>query len=118
MASTVLPTFPSGPPAPTPLLARLHRASAMLAPALVYLTIRQVSLLVLVWMSAATGVDTRSVLTSWDGAWFLGLATGATRGYRPGSSMRSGRAARRPRWRSSPATQRWSPQCPGCPASG
>ncbi|MGH3775107.1 MAG: hypothetical protein ACRDRR_05115 [Pseudonocardiaceae bacterium] len=74
MASTVLPTSTSGQITRTP--GRLHRASTLLAPALVYLIIRQVSLLVLAWMSAATGAGTRSALTSWDGAWFLGLATG------------------------------------------
>ncbi|MGH3964246.1 MAG: hypothetical protein ACRDRY_13480 [Pseudonocardiaceae bacterium] len=78
MASTVLPTSTSGQSAPT--LRRVHRASALLAPALVYLTIRQVSLLVLAWMSAATGVATSTALTSWDGAWFLGLATGGYSG--------------------------------------
>jgi hypothetical protein len=55
---------------------RWQRASSVLAPALVYLAIRQVSLLVLAWMSAATGVGTRNALTSWDGAWFLALAAG------------------------------------------
>lgn len=57
-------------------MARLQRATTLLAPALVYLTIRQVSLLVLAWMSAATGVGMRHALTSWDGSWFLGLAAG------------------------------------------
>lgn len=77
MASTVLPRVPSEPPpdagSPGP---GLQRVSTVLAPALVYLTIRQVSLLVLAWMSAATGVSTRSELTSWDGAWFIALAAG------------------------------------------
>ena len=54
----------------------MQRASALLAPALVYLAVRQVSLLVLAGMSAATGVATGSALTSWDGAWFLALAAG------------------------------------------
>lgn len=76
MASTVLPPSASGQAAPIPSMVRLQRASALLAPALVYLTIRQVSLLVLAWMSAATGVGTRSALTSWDGTWFLSLAAG------------------------------------------
>ncbi|MGH3975846.1 MAG: hypothetical protein ACRDS9_21325 [Pseudonocardiaceae bacterium] len=61
---------------PTRWERRLHRVSALLAPALVYLAIRQVSLLVLIWMSTATGVGIRGTLTSWDGAWFLGLAEG------------------------------------------
>ena len=76
MASTVLPPPACGHAAPVSSMAQLQRASAFLAPALVYLTIRQASLLVLAWMSAATGVGTRSALTSWDGAWFLSLAAG------------------------------------------
>lgn len=76
MASTVLPPPASGHAAPISSMAQWQRASALLAPALVYLTIRQASLLVLAWMSAATGVGTRSALTSWDGAWFLSLAAG------------------------------------------
>jgi hypothetical protein len=76
VASTVLAASASGQAAPIPSVARLQRVSALLAPALVYLTIRQVSLLVLVWMSTAIGVSTRSALTSWDGAWFLSLAAG------------------------------------------
>ncbi|HEY6421877.1 MAG TPA: hypothetical protein VIY28_01250 [Pseudonocardiaceae bacterium] len=76
MASTVLPVTASGLTAPTPWATRLQRVSAVLAPALVYLTIRQVSLLVLAWMSSATGVGSVHALTSWDGAWFLGIAQG------------------------------------------
>ncbi|MGH4013866.1 MAG: hypothetical protein ACRDSL_08030 [Pseudonocardiaceae bacterium] len=82
MASTVLPrAAPGAPSTPaTSLGGRLRRVSSLLAPALVYLTIRQVSLLVLAWMSAATGAGTRSALTSWDGSWFLGLAAGGYAG--------------------------------------
>lgn len=78
MASTVLSrAAPGEPPTPaTSLRERLRRAGTLLAPALVYLTIRQISLLVLAWMSAATGGSTRGELTSWDGLWFLGLAAG------------------------------------------
>ncbi|MGH4010992.1 MAG: hypothetical protein ACRDTH_23015 [Pseudonocardiaceae bacterium] len=76
MASTVLPASASGQAACALRPAWWHRARALLAPALVYLAIRQISLLVLAWMSVATGVSTRGALTSWDGAWFLGLATG------------------------------------------
>ncbi|MGH3952116.1 MAG: hypothetical protein ACRDSE_23895 [Pseudonocardiaceae bacterium] len=82
MASTVLPRAAPGEPSTpaTSLRGRLQRVSSLLAPALVYLTIRQVSLLVLAWMSAATGAGTRSALTSWDGSWFLGLAAGGYAG--------------------------------------
>ncbi|MGH3796438.1 MAG: hypothetical protein ACRDSP_16285 [Pseudonocardiaceae bacterium] len=86
MASTVLSRAAPGEnaSAPSPLIGRLQRATTLLAPALVYLTIRQVSLLVLAWMSAATGVGMRGALTSWDGSWFLGLAAGGYGGVPPG----------------------------------
>ncbi|MGH3909684.1 MAG: hypothetical protein ACRDRM_02540, partial [Pseudonocardiaceae bacterium] len=78
VASTVLRCAAPGEPAHPATSPRewVQRASIVLAPALVYLTIRQVSLLVLAWMSAVTGVSTRGALTSWDGSWFLGLAAG------------------------------------------
>lgn len=78
MACTALRPAASdaGSPLPAAPAIRVQRLTALLAPALVYLTIRQVSLLVLAWMSAATGVGMRSALTAWDGAWFLGLAAG------------------------------------------
>jgi hypothetical protein len=46
------------------------------APALVFLGVRAVGLLVLAWMSTRNGRTITSVLTSWDGHWFLGLAQG------------------------------------------
>jgi hypothetical protein len=55
---------------------RMRRVGVLLAPVLVYFGIRQLSLLVLVWMSAAQGTSARTVLTSWDGLWFLALAAG------------------------------------------
>lgn len=76
VSSTVLPTSASGQATANRGATRWHRVSALLAPALVYLTIRQVSLLVLAWMSVAQGTGAGQALTSWDGAWFLGLAAG------------------------------------------
>ncbi|MGH3985583.1 MAG: hypothetical protein ACRDST_23605 [Pseudonocardiaceae bacterium] len=76
VSSAVLPTSASRQVTASRGVARWHRVGALLAPALVYLTIRQVSLLVLAWMSVARGTGTGSALTSWDGAWFLGLAAG------------------------------------------
>ncbi|HEY2724737.1 MAG TPA: hypothetical protein VGI84_08630 [Pseudonocardiaceae bacterium] len=78
MASTALRPAASdaGSPVPASPATRVQRLTTLLTPALVYLTIRQVSLLVLAWMSAVTGVGMRSALTAWDGAWFLGLAAG------------------------------------------
>ena len=76
VSSTVLPTAASGHAATNRAATRWHRLSTLLAPALVYLAIRQVSLLVLAWMSDGQGTGTGKALTSWDGAWFLGLAAG------------------------------------------
>jgi hypothetical protein len=80
VAATVLPTAVSRQAILARWEGRLCRLSVLLAPALVYLAIRQLSLLVLGWMSTATGISIRSTLTSWDGAWFLGLATGGYSG--------------------------------------
>jgi hypothetical protein len=76
VSSTVLPAGRSGQATSTLGATRWHRVGALLAPALVYLTIRQVSLLVLAWMPVGRGTGIGSALTSWDGAWFLGLAAG------------------------------------------
>ena len=76
VSSTVLPTAASGQATANRGAMRWQRVSALLAPALVYLTIRQVSLLALAWMSAAQGTGPGKALTSWDGAWFLGVAAG------------------------------------------
>lgn len=78
VASTVLRRAAPGQAdlASTPWSGWLLRIGTRLAPALVYLTIRHISLLVLAWMSAATGTSTLSTLTSWDGSWFLALANG------------------------------------------
>ncbi|MGH3977496.1 MAG: hypothetical protein ACRDRZ_00585 [Pseudonocardiaceae bacterium] len=67
------PDLPAVEPAVVPDSRRL---AVLLAPALVYLVVRQVGLLVLAWMSSRNGVSVTSELTSWDGKWFLGLATG------------------------------------------
>lgn len=63
----------AAPPVPADVPGRVLHA---LAPALVYLAVRQVGLLVLAWMSSANGVSVLDALTSWDGQWFLGLAAG------------------------------------------
>ncbi len=47
-----------------------------LAPALLYLGIREFGLLVLAWTAARNGTTVTSALTSWDGQWFLGIAGG------------------------------------------
>lgn len=55
---------------------QVTRVVDALAPGLVYLVVRQVGLLVLAWVGAASGVSMTSALTSWDGQWYLGLASG------------------------------------------
>jgi hypothetical protein len=52
------------------------RLLALLAPAAVYLAVRELGLVLLDWMAARNRTDTTSALTSWDGQWFLGIAQG------------------------------------------
>lgn len=49
-----------------------------LAPAVVYLAVRQLGVLMLMAMAAANGSSAGAELTSWDGQWYLGIAA---RGY-------------------------------------
>ncbi|HYZ07913.1 MAG TPA: hypothetical protein VE709_04820, partial [Pseudonocardiaceae bacterium] len=60
-------------------------------PALVYLAVRHIGLLVLVWMSSATGSSVTAELTSWDGQWFIGLASGGYDGVPAEMTDRFGR---------------------------
>lgn len=48
----------------------------LLAPALIYLAIREFGLLVLAWMSRQTQFPMGQALTSWDADWYLGIAAG------------------------------------------
>ncbi|WP_026422914.1 membrane protein [Actinokineospora inagensis] len=45
-----------------------------LAPALVYLGVREVGLLALSWMAGRNGTSATDALRSWDGQWFLSIA--------------------------------------------
>jgi hypothetical protein len=54
----------------------LRRIATLLAPAMVFLAVREVGLLVLSWMSARNNVSMTRALISWDGLWFLGIARG------------------------------------------
>lgn len=54
----------------------LRRACLMLAPALIYLGIRELGLLCLAWMSEHHNVSMVDALASWDGEWYLGIAAG------------------------------------------
>ncbi|MFI9810635.1 hypothetical protein [Saccharothrix variisporea] len=53
-----------------------HRVVLVLAPAVVYLAVREFGLLVLALMAERWNKDVTRVLTSWDGQWFLGIAEG------------------------------------------
>ncbi|WP_237774374.1 hypothetical protein [Actinosynnema sp. ALI-1.44] len=54
----------------------VRRVAYMLAPALIYLGIREFGLLVLSWMSYQTHFPMGQALTSWDADWYLGIAAG------------------------------------------
>jgi hypothetical protein len=51
-----------------------RRVGALLAPALIFLGIRELGLLVLTWMSARNSHSVSEALRSWDGQWFLAIA--------------------------------------------
>lgn len=63
---------------------RVHRIVTLLAPALVYLVVRQIGLFVLAWMASRNGVAVTTALASWDGQWFLAVAGGGYDGVPPG----------------------------------
>jgi hypothetical protein len=48
----------------------------LLTPAVVFLTVREIGLLVLGWMARRHHLSVTSALTSWDGQWYLGIAAG------------------------------------------
>jgi hypothetical protein len=54
----------------------VRRVALLLAPALVYLAIRELGLLILSWMSFQTRFPIGEALTSWDADWYLGIAAG------------------------------------------
>jgi hypothetical protein len=57
-----------------------RRVGAVLAPALIFLGIRETGLLVLAWMSGRNGHSVSEALRSWDGQWFLAIAGGGYEG--------------------------------------
>jgi hypothetical protein len=67
---------PSEPAAPARRPWTARRVALLLAPALIYLAIRELGLLVLSWMSFRTRFPMGEALTSWDGKWYLGIASG------------------------------------------
>ncbi|HEX6352308.1 hypothetical protein [Actinophytocola sp.] len=54
----------------------LHRAGTAVAPALIFLGIRELGLLVLTWMASRNNHSVAESLRSWDGQWFLAIASG------------------------------------------
>ena len=58
----------------------VRRAGALLAPALIFLGIRELGLLVLTWMASRNSHSVSEVLRSWDGQWFLAIAGGGYAG--------------------------------------
>ncbi|MFI9008888.1 hypothetical protein ACIGNX_16855 [Actinosynnema sp. NPDC053489] len=57
-------------------LAGRHPVVVALAPAVLYLVVRELGLLALQLMAARWDKDVTRALTSWDGQWFLGIAEG------------------------------------------
>ncbi|MFD1147027.1 hypothetical protein [Saccharothrix hoggarensis] len=53
-----------------------HRVTLAVAPALLYLAVRELGLLALQLMAARWDKSVTGALTSWDGQWFLGIAEG------------------------------------------
>ncbi|MGH3760033.1 mannosyltransferase family protein [Actinophytocola sp.] len=58
----------------------VRRVGTLLAPALIFLGIREFGLLVLTWMAAVTDRSVTEALRSWDGQWFLAIAEGGYEG--------------------------------------
>jgi hypothetical protein len=58
----------------------VRRVGQVLAPALIFLGIREFGLLVLTWMAAVTDRSVTEALRSWDGQWFLAIAEGGYAG--------------------------------------
>ena len=88
----------SRPASPGAALAELfhrHRGTVLaVAPAVVYLAIRGVGLLLLSWLSAANDQSVGENLASWDGEWYLEIAAHGYGGVDP--SMVDGRGERHP----------------------
>ncbi|GAB2741048.1 glycosyltransferase family 39 protein [Salinifilum aidingensis] len=73
---------------------RHRRAALVLAPAVVYLAVRGVGLLLLGWLSAANDQSAGENLASWDGEWYLEIAAHGYGGVDP--AMVDGRGERHP----------------------
>lgn len=58
----------------------MRRVGVLLAPALIFLGIRELGLLVLTWMASRNFHSVSEALRSWDGQWFLAIADGGYSG--------------------------------------
>lgn len=58
----------------------VRRIGVLLAPALIFLGIRELGLLVLTWMASRNYHSVSEALRSWDGQWFLAIADGGYAG--------------------------------------
>jgi hypothetical protein len=58
----------------------VRRVGSLLAPALIFLGIRELGLLVLTWMAGRNLHSVSEALRSWDGQWFLAIAGGGYSG--------------------------------------
>jgi hypothetical protein len=68
-----------------------QRVMKALSPALIYLAVRELGMLVLGWMANANHLTTTGALTSWDGQWYLGIAGGGYGGVPTGLTDAFGR---------------------------
>jgi hypothetical protein len=70
---------PGPEPGPEPRWT-VRRIATLLAPAMIFLGVRELGLLVLTWMAAENDRSVTEVLRSWDGQWFLAIAEGGYAG--------------------------------------
>ncbi|WP_231104632.1 hypothetical protein [Haloechinothrix halophila] len=63
-------------PAGTPRRDRTSQALLAFMPALVYLVVRHIGVLILVLLAGPNNTTVHRSLTAWDGQWYLGIATG------------------------------------------
>lgn len=70
----------SAEPAVAPRAWTVRRVGRLLAPALIFLGIRELGLLVLTWTASRNHHTVSDALRSWDGQWFLAIAGGGYTG--------------------------------------
>ncbi|MBC6446946.1 hypothetical protein [Actinokineospora xionganensis] len=61
-----------------------RRITHVIAPAVIFLGIREFGLLILSWMAGRNDISTTDALKSWDGQWFLAIAGNGYAGVPPG----------------------------------